>query len=145
MPERARVLENVRAGVLGRGREAERVVERMQMPGVRVVESRDIAIGRERAAHFVPVHPVERVIAVAPLERFPLGAQLRLVSRLESDEHVAGRPVALDAMALNLGADEIDAFDGCVPDHPRGGHADQPLELLLTFRNAGQHLAAVTP
>ena len=102
MAERARALENAGAGALRRGREAECVVERMQMPAVGVVQRRDVAVRGERAVYFAPVHPVQAVIGVVALEHLALGAHLGFVARFGRREHVARGPVAFDAVALDL-------------------------------------------
>src|SRR6185437_13659470 len=111
-----RILVDARAGALRGSGQPERVVERMEMTAIGVVEGADVALGGERRSNFLPGHVAHSVVQQSLLQLLELPAQLPVVARLDRSQHVAVDPVAVDAIARNELAHEGEPFDGDVPD-----------------------------
>src|SRR5579875_305223 len=143
--ERPRSLEYPRAGALGGGRKAQRVAQRMQVSAARIVQRGDVAARLEHRAHFLARHVARRRVSESIPQRGLERAQLGVVAGVDRDLHVAARPLALDSVARDELSDEIDTFDGDVPNGARDLGPREPFELDVAGRRADEHLAAAPP
>src|SRR6185437_13274152 len=114
----------------------------MQVAAVGIVERAEIPARGKRGANLLPRHVARAVVLQPLLQLLELPAQLAVVARLHGRQHVAVDPVAVDVVAGDELPHEGEPFDGHVPDRPRSGAADQPLQLALACRYAMDRLRA---
>ena len=129
-----------RAGDLGRGRQSERIAQRVQVSAAIVEHAAVIYAGRQYCGELVPPHQLRAGVLIAVLQLLLPGREFLDVPRLVGDVHLPGDPVAVDAMTGDALADQVDALERHIPDAARVGRADQALEFLLRCGDAEQCL-----
>src|SRR5688500_9755567 len=96
--------------------DADREAQRMQMPRARVEETGDVALAGYPLGNLVPFQEPELPIAeVVFLLALPL-LELVALARLDADVHVPPAQAAVDLVAHDEVARELDALDAVVPE-----------------------------
>ena len=114
------------------------------MAAARIVEPGQVASGREQCLQLALLDQAGAVIA-EPGERLPFRCELGDMSGLDGHLQVPVDPIAVDGVAGNALPQQLDAFEGEVPDGARVARPDEALERGLTLGDSGKHLAAVAP
>ena len=102
--QRTGILEYPDALACGRGREAQGVVERMQMAAVGIVQATQISVGLQQGAEVTALIPAQRWIPVVALELVAESEQLVTVAWLDRCLELTVDPVALDLVFCDQAA-----------------------------------------
>lgn len=140
--QRAAVLEKARAGPGRRGREPERVVERMQVAAAGIVGAGEIPLARDQVLHFIARHELQARVVVALVDPLDPRSQFIDLARLDRHVHLPGNVVAVDAVACDQVLHQVESLDRHVPQPARVLSPDERFGLLLASRDPEQRLCA---
>ncbi len=126
----------------GRTSQPERVLVRLQVAAVGVVDAGGVPVAIYDAAQFVVADKPYAVIVVLRVQRLDFGAQFVVVACLHTDVHVAGHVVAVDVVAGDELTLQFHAFERNVPHETRIALAHEFLEFFLAAGVTEDRLAA---
>ncbi|KGS20673.1 hypothetical protein X941_5764 [Burkholderia pseudomallei MSHR5569] len=139
---RGRMLVDPRAALRGRGRDAEHVLQRMEVERVALEEAAAIAVRLQPRAQcaFIERLPVD---AERLLHQLARRAKARRIVEPVREDHAAVDEFAIDAVARGARADQLDRVDRQAIERAGGLGAERAQQVRVVEAIAAEHEAAV--